>query len=256
MVRLEPQYSAQRPFTPCWNGPSGAVGGGVNGNGTCPWVLPDGSAGCHENTDCHLRRLADPGSAFKTYRSVAETYARVAASLPLPPSTNTSKLNKLFVQIANELNLAWGCACDDPDMVVMTMEQLAAEVAAFSRDALAALRKVPLLSVAITPIAPIGLQARPCCDNQTQCEATASAAAKPQCAVMENNPISLTSLSFERLLLKVEPDLYTDVDWFSSHAYPCAGDGSGGPKDGCGLGGKVICSALLHLLLGYGLGRE
>ncbi len=42
----------------------------------------------------------------------------------------------LTVQIGNELNLAWGCPCDNPDLVVMTMEQLAAEAAAFSRDAL------------------------------------------------------------------------------------------------------------------------
>ena len=87
VVRLEPQYSAIRPFTPCWNGPLGPVGGpgGIVGNGTCPWVLPDGSKGCHENTDCHLRRLADPGSDFKSYKAVAQTYARVAAALPLPP---------------------------------------------------------------------------------------------------------------------------------------------------------------------------
>lgn len=87
VVRLEPQYSAMRPFSPCWNGPQGATSGpgGVVGNGTCPWVLPDGSAGCHENTDCHLRRLADPGSGYKSYKAVAESYARVATSLPLPP---------------------------------------------------------------------------------------------------------------------------------------------------------------------------
>ena len=33
-------------------------------------------------------------------------------------------------------------------------------------------------------------------------------------------------------MLKAEPDLWKHVDWFSSHAYPCAGDGSGGPNDG------------------------
>jgi hypothetical protein len=303
VVRLEPQYSAMRPFTPCWNGPSGPAGGpgGVVGNGTCPWVLPDGSQGCHENTDCHLRRLADPGSKHMRYEAVSESYARVAASLPLPPDGS-----KLHVQIGNELNLAWSCPCDDPELVVMTMSQLAAEAAAFSRDALAALRKVKRLSVAITPIAPIGLQARPCCSNISQCEEVASAAAKPQCRLMRNNSISFTCLSFEKLLLQAEPQLYSKVDWFSAHSYPCAvressgspvlavcimlrlvavsdmisiycaggdhrlfhdtmrlrfptfsilsrgrhshlhlhpclsctqGDGSGGPKDGCGLGG-------------------
>jgi hypothetical protein len=101
----------------------------------------------------------------------------------------------------------------------------------------AALQKVPRLAVAITPIAPIGLEARPCCDNSSQCEAVASPAAKPQCQLMKNNPIALTCLKFEALMLKAEPRLWESVDWFSSHAYPCAGDGSGGPHDGCGLGG-------------------
>ena len=44
----------------------------------------------------------------------------------------------------------------------------------------AALQKVPRLAVAITPIAPIGLEARPCCANTSQCEAVASPAVKPQ----------------------------------------------------------------------------
>lgn len=134
VARLEPQYSAMKPFTPCWNGPHGNTSGpgGVVGNGTCPWALPDGTVGCHENTDCHLRRLADPGSDFMSYKAVAESYARVAAALPLPPDGTS----ELYVQIGNELNLAWSCPCDDPNLVVMTMEQLAAEAAAFSRDAL------------------------------------------------------------------------------------------------------------------------
>ncbi len=87
VVRLEPQYSAMRPFSQCWNGPNGPASGpgGVVGNGTCPWVLPDGSEGCHQNTDCHLRRLADPESNFRSYKAVAASYARVAAALPLPP---------------------------------------------------------------------------------------------------------------------------------------------------------------------------
>ena len=54
---------------------------------------------------------------------------------------------------------------------------------------------------------------------------------------MPNITISVTSLAFEALLVHADPDLYKRVDWFSSHAYPCAGDGSGGPHDGCGLGG-------------------
>ena len=66
------------------------------------------------------------------------------------------------------------------------------------------------------------VQARPCCSNITQCEVVANAAAKPQCQLMLNNSISFTCLSFEKLLLQAEPDLYKKVDWFSAHSYPCA----------------------------------
>ena len=50
-----------------------------------------------------LRRLADPGSNFTSYKAVAESYARVEAALPLPPDGES----ELLVQIGNELNLAW-----------------------------------------------------------------------------------------------------------------------------------------------------
>ena len=100
----------------------------------------------------------------------------------------------------------------------MSMRQVAAEAAAFSRDALAALQKVPRVSVAITPIAPMGLTSRPCCANVSQCEHVASSAARPQCQLMASNKIALTSLSFEKLMLEAEPDLWKTVGWFSSHA--------------------------------------
>ena len=54
----------------------------------------------------HLRNLADPGSDFLSFKQVARGYARLAASLPLPPGGEP-----LHVQFANELNLAWDCTC-------------------------------------------------------------------------------------------------------------------------------------------------
>jgi len=222
VVRLEPQYSA-------W---------GCTGDASCQhavcfgarpgqenWALPDPS----QSWSGHLRATHDPGSNHTSFKAVARSYARVAASLPRPPDGA-----KLFVQLGNELNLAWDCACERGN-VCMSMERVAAEAAFFSRDALAALKQVPGLAVAISPIAPVGLQARPCCHNASECRAAGGDDAA--CACAGGTDISFTSLSFEQLLIKAVPDLYEDVEWFSSHAYPCAGDGSGGPHDGCGLGG-------------------
>jgi hypothetical protein len=111
----------------------------------------------------------------------------------------------------------------------MSMERVAAEAAWFSRDALAALQKVPGLAVALTPIAPIGLQTKSCCKNKTQCKRIATD--KSKCACPGSSNASLTSLSFESLLLKAMPQLYTTVDWFASHAYPCAYSVSAYPCD-------------------------
>lgn len=149
-------------------------------------------------------------------------YAKVAASLPRPPDGS-----RLYVQLGNELNLAWGCTCQ-ADNVCMTMARVAQETAAFSRDAVAALKRVPGLAVALTPIAPIGLAAKPCCRNTTQCQRVA--ANKSECTCAGGTDVTLTSLAFERLLIAAEPGLYSGVDWFSSHAYPCA-------QPGCGLHG-------------------
>lgn len=142
----------------------------------------------------NLRDLHDPGPdhgiSHGSYTQVASSYAAAAASLPRPPDGSA-----LRVQIGNELNLAWQCSCV-ADTVCLTMAQVAAEAAYFSRDALAALKRVePALRVAITPIAPIGLGARPCCSSQQQCEQTA--ANKTECACPGGTDISLTSLSFE-----------------------------------------------------------
>ena len=210
IVRLEPQYSAfgctgASPAVPCACPAFECFGG--NGD----WVMPDPS----ERWTGNLRDLHDPGSQHTAYTRVAESYAKAAASLPRPPDGTPLK-----VQLGNELNLAWGCDCV-ADTVCMGMQQVAAEAAYFSRDALAALKKVaPALSIAITPIAPIGLQAKACCSSQQQCNQIA--ANKSQCACPGNGAISLTSLSFEAMMLDAVPDLWHRADWFSTHAYPCA----------------------------------
>lgn len=142
----------------------------------------------------------------------------LAKSLPQPPDGS-----KLYVQLGNELNLAWGCACE-ADSVCMSMERIAAETAHYSRDGVAALQKVPNLAVAITAIAPMGESSRPCCSNATQCAAVAKDKADCQ-GDCWNVTTTFTSLSYDRLLVEAVPDLYKDVDWFSAHSYPCAGDG-------------------------------
>ena len=135
---------------------------------------------------------------------MARSYARVAASLPRPPDGA-----KLFVQLGNELNLAWDCACERGN-VCMSMERVAAEAAFFSRDALAALKQVPGLAVAISPIAPVGLQARPCCRNASECRAAGGDDAA--CACAGGTDISFTSLSFEQLLIKATVRVQASVE--------------------------------------------
>ena len=191
VVRLEPQYSAfgctgAGPSMPCAAPQFQCFAGTGN------WVLPDKSL----HWKGHLRALQDPGTNYTSYTRVAASYAQATASLPRPPDGSP-----LRVQIGNELNLAWDCDCVS-DNVCMSMEQVAAEAAYFSRDALAALKAVvPALRVAITPIAPIGLEARPCCQSQQECEKVA--ANKSQCACPGGGNISFTSLSFEELMLRV-----------------------------------------------------
>ena len=84
---------------------------------------------------------------YSSYTRVAQSYALVADSLPRPPgNTNTS----LYVQIGNEVNLAWSCGCGtDQDPSCMSMDIVAAESAAFLRDSLSALRQVVYVCVTI-----------------------------------------------------------------------------------------------------------
>ena len=78
VVRLEPQYSAWG----CTGEPScqAAVCFGAR-PGQENWALPDPS----QSWSGHLRATHDPGSNHTSYKAVARSYARVAASLPRPP---------------------------------------------------------------------------------------------------------------------------------------------------------------------------
>ena len=179
VARLEPQYNA----------------GGPN---------------CLRGIGSDLRTLADSGSNHTSYRDVARTYARVAASLPRPPDGSP-----LYVHLGNELNLAWSCRDAAATHGCLDMATVAAESAYFQRDVLAALRTVPGLRLAVAPVAPMGNQARQC---------------NPSAVCPGAQDTTLTSLAFEVLALRAVPQLWHGADWFASHAYPCA-------PPGCGLGG-------------------
>jgi hypothetical protein len=177
IVRLEPQYNvSQTPTEPC--------NGGSN-----------------------LRDQADVGSNYTTWKSIAQGYKRVAASLPRPPDGAP-----LVLQIGNELNLAWSCSCSAEAPACLGLEQMAAEAAYFSRDTLAALRTLPNVLVAPTPLAPVGARASPPCCHSSSCP---------------HSDISATNLEFIPAMLKAVPTLWDGADWFSSHSYPCANPGCG-----------------------------
>jgi hypothetical protein len=90
---------------------------------------------------------------------------------------------------------------------------MAAEVAHFSRDALASLRSLPNVLVAPTPIAPMGPRAsRPCC---------------PASSCPAHSDVSVTNLEFMPLMREAVPTLWDAADWLSSHSYPCADPGCG-----------------------------
>eukprot|EP00039_Didymoeca_costata_P021111 m.343456 g.343456 ORF g.343456 m.343456 type:complete len:393 (+) comp22855_c0_seq1:190-1368(+) len=161
-----------------------------------------------------LRSLADdPNADNKTFKGAAESYAAVAASLPPPPDGVS-----LYVQIGNELNLAWGCSCDKNAPPCMSVDQMARESSAFLRDSLVALKAVKHIKVGLSPIAPIGTLGKQCCQSAT-------------CPMAHN--ISLKAIDFIRLMLKYEPDLYHTADWYSSHAYPCDAKGCGQTTSAC-----------------------
>ena len=123
--------------------------------------------------------------------------------------------------------MAWSFPCK-AHTVCVPMATVARETAFFLRDAAAALANVPGVTVALSPIAPIGLQASSSCANTSECEKAGGSST--ECACTGGHAVTLTSLSFERLMIDAVPDLYAHAGWFSSHAYPCA-------PPGCGLGG-------------------
>eukprot|EP00051_Salpingoeca_urceolata_P013905 m.176125 g.176125 ORF g.176125 m.176125 type:complete len:318 (-) comp17934_c0_seq1:166-1119(-) len=187
VVRLEPQY-------------------GASSTATCFPAVPP------------LRDLADPGTNRTSYKKIAASYARVVSSLPQPPGNDTP----FYVQIGNELNIAWSCGCGSAEggtegLQCMTPQLAAVEVAHFLADAAAAIKAVsPRIRLGLSPMAPMGWDARRCCPTAVCAET-----------------ITTTALEYERLLVKELPDLYARADWLSSHSYPCAAQGCGLGTDDC-----------------------
>eukprot|EP00041_Stephanoeca_diplocostata_P029964 m.894868 g.894868 ORF g.894868 m.894868 type:complete len:262 (-) comp23664_c1_seq48:3019-3804(-) len=127
----------------------------------------------------------------------------------------------LYVQMGNELNLAWSCkqALDgqhgNSTPECLSMDQVALEVGCFLRDVLAEISTVPRnVLVAASPIAPIGPRAMQCVAASSACPG--------------HKDISLTSLDFLAKMLAAVPDVYEHAQWLASHAYPCS-------QPGCGL---------------------
>lgn len=187
-----------------------------------------------------LRDLSDD-SNHTSYKTVAATYAKVAQSLPRPIDGSP-----LYVQIGNELNLAWDCSCTAATPC-MPMAQVAFEAAHYLHDCLAALQSVPGIKIGISPIAPIGLQSRSCCDHTT-CPGSKDA--------------SFTNLAFIQLMLAAVPDLYDEVDWLSSHSYPCSmpgcglSDGAHSPAEPCDGWNAPFEQVPMHSLrVAYSLSR-
>jgi hypothetical protein len=195
VVRLEPQYSAYGctgagPSLPCNSPEFGCFGGGG------AWVLPDP---LQEPWQGHLRATADPDSNSTSYKTVALSYARVAASLPKPTDGSV-----LHVQIGNELNLAWSFPCEAHTLCV-PMATVAREAAFFLRDAAAAIADLSGVTVAVAPIAPMGFEASGSCSNASECHKAGGSAAECECAGAHS--VTLTSLSFESMMIDAVPNL-------------------------------------------------
>ena len=84
-----------------------------------------------------IRDHADD-STRSSLRQLGSAYARLVASLPAPPPGS----RPLYVQVGNELNACNEWHCSDPPNVTMTGEEMAMEVAAFTRDV--AISLIPL----------------------------------------------------------------------------------------------------------------
>jgi len=169
----------------------------------------------------HADRDPDTGVRNATsYKHLAQAYARVVASLALPPSTSPP----LYVTIGNEFNACneWRCTSARTTLVAnMTEQDMASQVAGFYRDVGQALR-------------PVRAQRKG--RMQYAHGAIANWNTSP-CACNTGTPLGpgRFGLSFINMMLQAVPTLYHDVDWLSSHSYPFSQSGWDNPKCKRGL---------------------
>ena len=153
-------------------------------------------------------------------RQVAQQYVQVVRSLPPPPAGT-----KAFLELGNEMNGMWKCQCDHslPDDC-MPAALAAAEVAAWTRDSLAALSVIPWLAVAASPMAPIGPHANDCCsglDTPAAIRRDAIGSAL-HCPASTPTTDDMRQTDFLRLMVAAVPSAFEHADWLASHAYPAA----------------------------------
>jgi hypothetical protein len=156
-------------------------------------------------------------STHRNFTSLAAAYGQVVSALPLPPNGQP-----LFVQVGNEFNACNEWRCSEPPSVNMSRNQMAEEVAAFASavaEAFKPMRQKPdsQLRIGHAPIA--NWDTSPC-----------------QCSTFNGLGQGQHGQSFLALMTAAVPDLFTEVDFLSSHPYPYSNAPYGTDKARRGLG--------------------
>ena len=158
------------------------------------------------------------------YTGLAAAYARVTATLPPPPTGR-----HLYVHVGNEFNACneWRCTSVGNSSSIsstgnITSAAMAVEVAAFYRDLLAA-------------VAP--LRSNPAYTFLRYAHGPIANWQNTACACDGGAPLGSgqPGLVFLRAMQAAVPELYSKVDWFSSHAYPYSASPWGTDKATRGL---------------------
>lgn len=193
--------------------------------------------------------------------SLAALFRNYVAALPLPPG-GTASGDALRIVIGNELNICveWNsymAPCVAPP--IASGSQWSAEVAAFSRDVLRALRPLPGLLLGVGPLAPSGPGGCPCSGGgggapvELLPHPLRAPPALPAPVVGPAYPpagcagagvpypanFSGTSASFLQYMVACEPALFVGVDFFASHPYPGCNEAPSTPCALAGLTGYV-----------------
>lgn len=138
-----------------------------------------------------------------SYKALAQVYANYVAALPGPPSPSSEPLRLILL---NEPNICseWECAEEGPT-VYLPSATIAAEVAALSRDVLAAITALPgSYRIAVPPIASVGFP-------QCQCVPGGSG---------NNGPQNVNATAFIGQMMAAVTGVYANATDFSAHPYP------------------------------------